>query len=36
MHWKEDNITVLGTLIGQNTTQNWNKKTEKLEKKLEI
>ena len=34
--WREDNITVLGTMIGQNTTQNWNKTTEKLEKKLEI
>ena len=26
--WKEDNITILGTSIGQNTTQNWNKTTE--------
>ena len=34
--WKEDSITVLGTSIGQNTMQNWNKTTKKLGGKLEI
>ena len=34
--WNKSNITVLGTKIGQDLTQDWETKMKKMEKRLEI